>query len=66
MALLNFDVIQGMVIGICICIWLYTFKKQSEHAFAVLHFRTTSFKINLELFEKYQTIEECIRCNEKV
>ena len=24
-----------------------------------------SFNINFELFEKYQTTKECIRCNEK-
>ena len=35
-------------------------------SFAVLYFRVTSFNINLELFEKYQSIKESIRCNGKV
>ena len=26
----------------------------------------TLFKITLELFEKYQTMEECIRCKRKI
>ena len=29
-------------------------------------FKCASFNINLELFEKYQIIEDCIRCNGKV
>ena len=87
LALLIFCVIQGVVIDIFICIWLYAFKKQFNHAWpcafliinkyisttctepdilAVLHYRMTSFKFNLELFEKYQTIGECIWCNGKV
>ena len=34
--------------------------------FAVLSFKMTLYNITLELFKKYQTIEGCIRCNEKV
>ena len=34
--------------------------------FAVLSFKMTLYNITLELLKKYQTIEGCISCNEKV
>ena len=42
------------------------FYYQIYSSFAVFYFRMTSLNINLELLEKCQTIEECIRCNGKV
>ena len=44
----------------------FAINRQIYSSFAVFYFRMTSLNINLELLDKCQTIEECIRCNGKV
>ena len=44
----------------------FAINKQIYSSFAVFYFGITSLNINLELFEKCQTIEDCIRCNGRV